>query len=290
MSSAVGVPRALVWATDIDKLPPDRVVQRRDGYLVVRTPSDPDFWWGNFLLFDDPPAARDRARWEALFQAEFRDEPRIEHRTFAWDRVDGEIGEAQAEFVAVGYEIEDTIGLVAAPDQIRPHPRENREVIVRALDPGPGADQPLWAQVVELQVAGRDEDHPVPEESYREFARGRMEELRALFRDGRGAWYVALAGDATVAGSCGVVVSGDRGRYHAVDTAAAHRRKGICSRLVVEAAHRTAEQYGTERLVIAAAADYHALGLYESLGFQRAEHVHGVCMTPAARRASSGSG
>jgi ribosomal protein S18 acetylase RimI-like enzyme len=280
----------LVWATDIDKLPPDRVVLRRDGYLVVRTPSNPPFWWGTYLLFDDPPATGDRTRWEQLFDAEFGDEPRIEHRTFGWDRVDGEIGDAQSEFVEAGYYMEDTIGLVAAPDQIRPHPRENRDVTVRTLDPAPGADRELWEQVVELQVASRDEDHPEPEDVYREFTRYRMDELRMFFREGRGAWYVALAGEDTVAGSCGVVVTGERGRFHAVDTAAAHRRKGICSRLVVEAAHRSAKNHGAARLVIAAEADYHALGLYESLGFQRAEHVHGVCLTPAARRASSGSG
>ncbi len=265
-------------------------MQRRDGYLVVRLPGNPAFWWGNLLVFDNPPAAGDRVRWEQLFDAEFGDEPQIEHRTFAWDCVDGEIGEAQAEFVAAGYRMEDTIGLVAASGQVRPHPRENREVTVRALDPVPGADPELWVQVVELQVAGRDEDHPEPEDVFREFARQRMDELRVLFRAGRGAWYVALVGESTVVGSCGVVVTGDRGRFHAVDTAAAHRRRGICSRLVVEAAHRSAERYGAARLVIAADADYHALGLDESLGFQRAEHVHGVCQTPAARRASSGLG
>lgn len=279
-----------MWATDIDKLPSDRIVQRRDGYLVVRTPSNPSFWWGNLLLFDDPPAAGDRTRWEQLFDVELGDEPRIEHRTFAWDRVDGELGDAQSEFVTAGYDMEDTIGLVATPDQIRPHPRENRDVTCSSLDPAPGADRELWAQVVELQVASRDEDHPEPEDVYREFTRRRMDELRTFFREGRGAWYVALAGEATVVGSCGVIVTGERGRFHAVDTAAAHRRKGICSRLVVEAAHRSAENYGATRLVIAAEADYHALGLYESLGFQRAEHVYGVCQTPAARRASSGSG
>jgi ribosomal protein S18 acetylase RimI-like enzyme len=290
VSGPPATPRALVWATDIDKLPPDRVVQRRDGYLMVRTPSNPPFWWGTFLLFDDPPEPGDRTRWEQLFEAEFGDEPRIEHRTFAWDRVDGEIGEAHSEFVAAGYDMEDTIGLVAAPDQIRPHPRENRDVTVRALDPAPGADRELWAQVVELQAASRDDDHPEPEDVYREFTRHRMDELRMFFRAGRGAWYVALVGEGTVAGSCGVIVTGDRGRFHAVDTAAAHRRQGICSRLVVEAAHRSAENYGAARLVIAAEADYHALGLYESLGFERAEHVHGVCQTPAARRASAGLG
>ena len=78
---------SLVWATDIDVLPLDRVVERRDGYLVVRSPSNPDHWWGNWLLFDDPPAAGDGIRWERRFEAEFGGERPLAHRAFGWDRV-----------------------------------------------------------------------------------------------------------------------------------------------------------------------------------------------------------
>jgi ribosomal protein S18 acetylase RimI-like enzyme len=148
---------------------------------------------------------------------------------------------------------------------------------VRALDLD--ADDDLWDQVVELQVAGRDEQFE--EQMYRDFRRQRLVDKRVLFRAGRGAWYVALdPGQSEVLGSCGVVVTGGRGRFQAVDTAAAHRRKGICSRLVVEAAHSAAEIHGARRFVIAADPGYHALGLYESLGFRRAERVAGVCRLP----------
>lgn len=286
-----------MWATDFEKLPPDRVLQRRDGYLLVRSPGHPDHYWGNLLVFDDPPAAGDGERWERLFEAEFDDEPRVEHRTFAWDRLDGEVGLAREEFVARGYELEDTIGLIAGADEVRAHPRENREVAVRALRCAEGADAELWEHVLELHVAGRDQSSPEPDEVFRPFARKRFEQLRALFRAGRGAWYVALAGEEVV-GSCGIVVADGRGRFDSVTTAAGHRRRGICSRLVVEAAHLAADHHGAGRFVIAAEPGYHALGLYESLGFRRVERVHGVLRrpsapdahTPAAARASSGSG
>jgi hypothetical protein len=49
---------------------------------------------------------------------------------------------------------------------------------------------------------------------------------------------------------------------------------------VVEAAHHAAEHYRADRLVIAADPDYHALGLYESLGFERRELVSGLCRRP----------
>jgi ribosomal protein S18 acetylase RimI-like enzyme len=271
--------RSLVWATDVDVLPLDRVVERRDGFLLVRSPRNPAHYWGNLLLFDEPPRAGDAPRWEALFDAEFGDEPRVRHRTFGWDRADGATGAAREEFGPRGYDVEESIGLVADADRVRPHPRENRDVTVRALDPAPGADEDLWDAVVELQVAGRGPGHD--EKEYRVFIRARLEDRRALFRAGRGSWYAAIdPANGDVAASCGVVVTGGRARFQAVDTALAYRRRGIASRLVAEAAHRSAEDHEAERFVIVAEAGYHALELYESLGFERAEHVFGVCRWP----------
>jgi ribosomal protein S18 acetylase RimI-like enzyme len=274
-------PRSLVFATDIDVLAIDRVVTRRDGYLVVRSPGNPLFWYGNFLLFDDLPAAGDGERWERLFEREFADEPRIGHRAFAWDRADGELGAADAEFVQRGYDAEHLVGLVATPDELSPHPRANRDVEIRPLDPARGgADAPLWSAVVELQVAGRDDR--MQEREYREFTCARQAELRALFSAGRGAWYVALSADGELVAHCGIVATGDRGRFQAVETAAAHRSTGICSRLVVDAAAHAAAEHSLSAFVIVADAGYHALGLYESLGFKRRERVHSVCRPPGA--------
>ncbi len=51
------------------------------------------------------------------------------------------LGCAREEFIARGYELEEGVGLVATPDRVCPHPRENREVKVRALGRDPGADE-----------------------------------------------------------------------------------------------------------------------------------------------------
>jgi ribosomal protein S18 acetylase RimI-like enzyme len=276
------LPHALIWATDIDVLPRSRAVERREGYLVVRSPSNPGHYWGNLLICDEPPRRGDGARWEELFEREFAGEPRVEHRTFAWEGIDGELGAAREEFVARSYELEQTVGLAAFPERVRAHPRENREVHVRSLDPRSGVEEELWEQVVEIWVASRDE--PGAEALHREFSRRRLGELRELFASGAGAWYVAVGeGGEEVLGSCGIVVTTGRGRFQAVDTLAAHRRRGICSRLLVEACRHSASEFGTRRFVIAADATYHALGLYESLGFEALERVAGVCRRPARR-------
>lgn len=270
------VPRSLVWATSIDVLPPNHTVQRRDGCLVVRSPTNPTHWWGNLLVFDEPPAEGDGERWEALFAEEFADE-RITHRTFAWDRTDDERGAVDAEFLARDYDLELSVGMIAAPEEIHPHPRANADVQVTALDPRVGGpDEGRWEQVVDLQVDARDMERLPTEEPHRVFSRARQAELREMFRAGLGAWYVALDGD-VVAGSMGIVVTGGRARYQAVDTAVTHRRRGICSRLLVDAARHAVASYAATDLVIVADPEYHAAGIYESVGFRHVERVCGVC-------------
>jgi ribosomal protein S18 acetylase RimI-like enzyme len=266
------MPSSLAWATHLDVLPVSAEIERRNGYTVVRSPSNPTHYFGNLLLFDDPPGAGDGARWEELFAAELGHDPRLHHCTLVWDRIDGDRGSAQGEFLERGYDLDDNIGLLAARGQLRPHPRENRDVEILTLDPD--GDERLWEGVLDLQTENRDARHE--ESRYRAYSRRRLDDLREHFRAGRGAWYAAVRPDTgAVVASCGVVVTDGRGRFQAVDTAPAHRRRGIASRLVVEAGRR-AEIQGADRLVIVAETTYHALGLYESLGFERREHVLGV--------------
>jgi hypothetical protein len=161
---------------------------------------------------------------------------------------------------------------------VQSHPRENRDVVVRALDPPVGAEQQLSEQVVELQVASRDE-RLEEEDVAREFRRRRLGDLRVLFRaeavTGTSRWTRgpptswAAAASWSRAGAVAFRPSIPPGR-----TGAGESARGSSSRL------RAAQRYGAPRLVIAANPDYHALGLYESLGFQRIERVAGVCRPP----------
>jgi ribosomal protein S18 acetylase RimI-like enzyme len=268
-------PRALGWATDLEVLPADREVNRAADHWVVRSPSNPQHWWGNFLLFDAPPRTGDGERWDGLFAAAF---PGLAHRAFAWDRTDGDEGEAVGEFVRRGFSLEASVGLSATPAQLRPHPRANRQVAIRALDPA--GDAELWEGALAVQLADNAAG-PEPIPNFTAFAQARQHDLRALFAAGRGAWYAAIDPAAGVVGGCGVVTTRVGGRFQSVDTHPAHRRRGICRRLVAEAAADAARRHHLPQLVIVAEAGYHALGIYESLGFVAREQLRGVSRPPS---------
>lgn len=68
----------LGWHTDlaVHRLSGAIITERSD-HLVVRTPSESSYHWGNFVLVTDPAAVDDAGRWVAVFEDEF---PEAQHR------------------------------------------------------------------------------------------------------------------------------------------------------------------------------------------------------------------
>ena len=199
------MPRSLVWATDIDVLALDRVVERRDGYLARPLAAATRPTTGATSCSSTGAGAGDAPRWEALFDEAFagRAARAASHVRVGPRRTGDRRGARGVRRARLRHRRERRPRRRAA---LAPHPRENREVDVRALDPADGADEELWDAVVELQVAAGTKG--TTRTSYRDFSRARLDDRRALFRAGRGAWYVASIPRAgAVAGSCGVVVT-----------------------------------------------------------------------------------
>jgi GNAT superfamily N-acetyltransferase len=273
--------RSLLTATDIDVLPDSSIVEDHGEYVVVRTPTNPTFHWGNFLMFRRPPAQGDRERWEATFDEHFAAEGGYRHCALCWD-VPGEVGAAQSEFIDQGYDADYAVALVADPHELVEHLRSNRSATVRALDPD--ADAESWQSVLALQVATREKEFT--EEDYWSFVTSRMADRTTRFRAGDGAWFVAEDESGTIVASCGVVVTHGRARFQSVDTHPDHRRRGYATRVVHDAGRAALDRFGAEHLVIAADADYHALPLYQSLGFSERERCLAVCWWPGAEHAA----
>ena len=120
-------------------------VTDRGRYLVVRTPRNPTYRWGNFLIFDGPPGPGDFGRWTERFGREVGSP---DYQLFAWDTTDGEHG-ATDDFPGAGFSLSEEV--VMAADVVLPPPRTDPGLTIRPLETD--AD---FAAHLELHVLCRD--------------------------------------------------------------------------------------------------------------------------------------
>lgn len=239
----------------------DGEILDRGDYLVIITPSNPMFYWGNFLLFQNPPGPGDFERWNALFDREIRARQSTEHTAFTWDTVHGEMGEA-GPFVEAGFDLFQSV--VLSTRQVQVPPKYNDEVEIRPL-----TEDWEWAQATQNQVECREAGFSL--QGYQVFKQNQMDRYRRMVRAGLGAWFGAFLEGQLVA-DLGVFAREKIGRFQSVGTHPAYRRRGICGALVYQASRYAFEHLGAETLVMVADENYHAAKIYESVGFAPTEH------------------
>ena len=267
-SEAVDVGLSLGWRTDLLFARFDGQVSDRGNHWRVLTPSNPTFWWGNFLLFQHAPGPGDFERWMALFDEEIATpQPACRHRAFGVDVRERLV--PPPEFVAAGFVLNEATVLTLARSQLLA-PRElPAGVEFRVLELPHDA-----AAVVDKQVVVDQARHePV---GYRQFAERQMARYAAMQRAGLGHWFGLVAtvdGRPVLAASCGLFRDAARGdglgRFQVVSTHPAWRRQGLCSALVHATCRHGFEAMDLRTLVMMADPDDVAIGIYESLGFRR---------------------
>jgi ribosomal protein S18 acetylase RimI-like enzyme len=246
----------------------DSVIEHLGDVLRVWSPTSPDYYFGNFLVHDEAPAPGEAAARIARFREAFAHDPAIRHVCLRWDRPDGAAG-ALDDFVADGFIVDQAVVLTARA--VRPPPHPNRDLAVRAV-----RTDAEWAAVTALQVDTVVEEHGA---RAADFGREQCVRYRRFVEEGRGVWFGAFDGDA-LAGDLGVFVAGGLGRFQAVETAPAYRRRGVCGTLVHHAARHAFDALGAAHLVMVADPEYHAARIYESVGFTPAERLVAVYKCP----------
>jgi ribosomal protein S18 acetylase RimI-like enzyme len=259
------VVKSLGYHTDLFFPAFDGEIIDRGAYIVVRTPSNPTFYWGNFLLFENPPAEGDYPRWTELFAREIGIPPATRHMTFGWDTVRGEQG-IVAPFLENGFRLVKSTVLTAR--KLNPPAHSAADLVVRPL-----ASDDDWAQSVENQVATREPEFT--EASYRVFRQRAMERYRRMAAGGLGDWFGGFLGGRLVA-DLGIFHADRVGRYQSVQTHPDFRRRGAAGTVVYEASRYAMNRYGLMTFVIVTETDSDAGRLYRSLGFAAAEFQTGL--------------
>jgi GNAT superfamily N-acetyltransferase len=251
-------------------------VTDRGDYLVVRSPVNPDFWWGNFMLLAAWPGPGSGDSWLARFDAEF---PLARHLTLGVDSADqnsadrdsadrdsadrdsadrdsaGEAGRTvPAEFPAAGLESRCDTVLTCATVQPPPHP--NTEAEIRRL-----VSDTDWRQSADLGIRCFGDD------GSQEYQERRAAARRRLIQEGRAAWFGAFLGGRLLAQLGLVDAGGGYARYQHVETDPAARRQGLAGTLVWHAGRYGREVLGTGTLVIVADPADVAIRVYRACGF-----------------------
>ena len=258
--------RSLGHRTDLIFARYDGVVEDKGDYLVIRTPSNPDYWWGNYLMFSQPPAEGDADKWLRLFRQEIGEPPEVSHIVLAWDSTNGEAGRIEP---FLGRGLEKHFDIVLSTSEVKPSKHPNAEAEFRQLKTDDD-----WQRAVELQVISRDEEYK-DEAGYRAFREKQMRRYRAMSQDGLGGWFGAFLEGELVA-DLGLFRDGSLGRFQNVETHPRYRRRGLCGTLVHYAARVGLDDWGLDTLVMVADPEYHAARIYESLGFEVVERQMGL--------------
>ena len=250
--------RSLAYRTDLEilRLAGSEIEDLGDR-LVVRTPANPTYYWGNFYLLARPPAAGDVAGLIDAFDADF---PDSDHRAFGVDGVEDQSA-ALAPLVAAGPALD--LSTVMTATAVHAPPRPNHDATYRQL-----SSDDDWAQRIEVAMAVDTEYDPV---KHRVFVTRKAAHDRALCEAGHGTWWGAFVGDdlATVMGL--VEVDGELGRYQTVETHPDFRSRGLAGTLVHRVAAYGLEERGLRTLVMVADPDYLAIRIYRSVGFEGTE-------------------
>ena len=233
------------------------VIEDRGDHLVITSPDNPGYHWGNFLLVTDPQARNDAPRWVELFRATF---PEARHLGIG---LPAEPDPEPWSAFALAVSSDQVMSATTLPVQ-RPAP--DGYSIHQLVTP----DQ--WGAAVAADLAENARTGEQPDDaSYREFTMARMGTRAEMSDRGVAAFFGAFVGDECVS-DLGIVLCGEEAhgrvvaRYQSVQTAFDHRRRGLAGHLVGVAA-RWAHERGAQRWVIATESDNPAGRLYRSLGF-----------------------
>lgn len=230
-------------------------VEERAGYLVIRSPRNPTYWWGNFLLLRTSPGPGEAKAWLEQFAVEF---PGAPHIAIGIDVTEASSVDINA-MTATGLHFSRNSVLTAMT--VHEPPQPNHEATLRRL-----AGDDDWAQAAELRAvlsAGEPGGEPA-------FLHARLAAERAVTEAGHGSWYGAFANGKLLA-QLGLI--SDRSgiaRFQNVETHPAARRKGLAGTLVWHAG-RDGLNAGARTLVMVADPKDAAIRVYRSVGFADAE-------------------
>lgn len=235
----------------------DGHVTREKDYIVVRSPLNPGFYWGNYIILRDLPESSTAASLEALHRKHF---PDLAHVAIEWL--------SPKQLHIPGWSVV-TDGVLVKSQFSAPHPTQE----IRTLDV-----QSDWPAVSKLNA------HCDPLENsglahYDAFKERLRNRYARLLQANLGGWYGYFKEGSLVA-QLGIFGDSDHGRLQSVETHPDFRRQGICQSLVTFAANDIATEKQWKSVTVVADQNSSAESIYKRCGFNSVGIQRGIFRPP----------
>ncbi|MEO7059820.1 MAG: GNAT family N-acetyltransferase [Lapillicoccus sp.] len=258
--------RALGYRTDLALLGyGGSEVEDRGTHVRIRTPQNPRFYWGNFLLLPRVPDVDEAVEWLQTFRREL---PEAEHLAFGIDVTEGAVDDLAG---LASHGLEPDASVVMTASEVHEPPKPHAGAVYRPL----GSDDD-WQRQVELSMVGEETGS-----SDAEFVTRRAEADRRLVDQGRGQWWGAFVGDQLLSSMGLFVASEGLARFQNVKTHPEARGQGLAGTLVHRVSRYGLDDLGAHTLVMVADPDYAAIRIYRGAGFTDTERQLGCQKAPS---------
>lgn len=235
----------------------------KKNYIVIKTPSRPDFIWGNYIIITNLPKQNQYHQLTSIFKHEITTDS-IDFISIAFDiNLTNDIN--INDFVEKGFNVFVTKILIATKVFI---PKAmNREIIVKEFE------EKNWEDYIDIHY--EDDWHYGNKDEQIEFLRKEADAFKKLVFSGRAKRYGAFIKDKIIA-DVGVFWENGIARFNNVSTHRDKRRIGACSTLIYIVSSELLQNKEIKTLVMEADEEYHAAKIYESIGFHPLEKL--ICL------------
>lgn len=233
-------------------------ITQDNGYTIIKTPSRPNYFWGNYLITENKIKTQDNLdQIIKVYRSHFPNNKR--YITIAFDNTYGDIG-IESIIKDNGFKIYQN--KVLSANEVNQPKYFNDQLNINKID--------IENEINQLIEVHTDENWYLPKHEEKPFLISKFKALLPLHNKGLGERFGVYINNKLVA-DLGIYRDGDTVRFNDVATHSNYRNQGLCSNLVYHASKYALENWGAKVLVMEADENYHAARIYESVGFKQTE-------------------
>jgi GNAT superfamily N-acetyltransferase len=224
--------------------------------MIVRTPRNPTWNWGNLLILNEPPKTEDIDNWLKMIDTKLLTQRETTYRLLTWD---GGVAEDAVITALKEKGLTPSTGQILTLRTLQRPQYFNPAVHVEQI----GGGDKRWSDVTLLNI----EAFASQFQNYEIYAERNFAEHRSMIAKGIGKWFVAMV-DGEVAGTVGFYPGDGVYRYQEVAVREKFWRQGVAATMIYEVARQGLAEHPDFTQVMVADDEKEAIRVYRSLGFE----------------------